>query len=364
MNAPSPSTAPDRFALDDMRRLVADLFAYRPALYWLDFILSAGLGYALALVYLMATGPVLAQMAAFVGAGVLLFRAGTFMHEIVHMNGQVMPGFRLVWNLAYGIPLLMPSLMYRNHLDHHNVNRFGTPQDGEYLPLGSAPTGEIVKYLAQVPILPVLAVLRFLVVTPLSYLHPGLRRWVMRRASSYGSNPYYQRQVPADEPLALWALQEWACFAWLAFLAGLFVTGVLPWAVLGKVYLLMTFAIGLNWVRNLAAHKYVNTGARMTLQGQLEDSINITGQTWLTALLFPIGLRYHALHHLFPAMPYHSMGEAHRRLMAQLPADASYRMTDYPNFFAAVSQLWQGARQSAGNDALMQTWRRLGAPGG
>ncbi len=364
MNAPSPDTAPDRFALDDMRRLVADLFAYRPALYWIDFMLTAGLGYALALAYLTGSGPVWAQALAFVGAGVLLFRAGTFMHEIVHMNGQAMPGFRLFWNLTYGIPLLMPSLMYRNHLDHHNVNRFGTPQDGEYLPLGSAPAGETIKYLIQVPILPVLAVLRFLVVTPLSYLHPGLRRWVLRRASSYGSNPYYQRQVPPDEPLALWALQEWACFAWLAFLASLFGTGALPWALLGKVYLLMTFAIGLNWVRNLAAHRYVNTGERMSLQGQLEDSINITGQTWLTALLFPIGLRYHALHHLFPAMPYHAMGEAHRRLMAKLPSGASYRMTDYPNFFAAISQLWRGARQSAGNGALMQTWRRHGAPGG
>jgi hypothetical protein len=52
MNAPSPDTAADRFALDAMRRLCGDLFAYRPALYWLDFVLSAGLGYALALAYL------------------------------------------------------------------------------------------------------------------------------------------------------------------------------------------------------------------------------------------------------------------------------------------------------------------------
>ena len=356
MNAPSPNTAPDRFALDAMRRLVADLFAYRPALYWIDFILSAGLGYALALAYLTGSGPVWAQVLAFVGAGVLLFRAGTFMHEIVHMNGQVMPGFRLAWNLFYGIPLLMPSLMYRNHLDHHNVNRFGTPQDGEYLPLGSAPTGETIKYLLQVPILPLLAVLRFLVVTPLSYLHPKLRRWVMRRASSYGSNPYYQRQVPADEPLALWALQEWACFAWLAFLASLFVSGVLPWTLLGKVYLLMTFAIGLNWVRNLAAHKYVNTGARMSLQGQLEDSINITGQTWLTVALFPVGLRYHALHHLFPALPYHNMDEAHRRLMERLPPDAAYRDTNRDSFFAAVGELWRSARQTRRGESAMRAW--------
>jgi hypothetical protein len=49
MNAPSPDTAADRFALDAMRRLCGDLFAYRPTLYWLDFVLSAGLGYALAL---------------------------------------------------------------------------------------------------------------------------------------------------------------------------------------------------------------------------------------------------------------------------------------------------------------------------
>lgn len=358
MNAPLPSTAADRFALDTMRRIVADLGTYRPWLYWLDFGVSAGLGYALALTYLTASGPVLVQILAFVGAGVLLFRAGTFMHEIVHMNGQAMPAFRLLWNLSYGIPLLMPSLMYRNHLDHHNINRFGTPQDGEYLPLGAAPTGETLKYLAQVPILPLLAVLRFLVVTPLSYLHPGLRRWVMRRASSYGSNPYYQRDIPPDEPLRLWALQEWACFAWLAFITSLFLSGVLPWTMLGKVYLLMSFAIGLNWIRNLAAHRYVNTGARMSYQAQLEDTLNITGQTWLTALLFPVGLRYHALHHLFPSMPYHAMGAAHRRLMAQLPADASYRVTDCPNFFAAASALWLGARRSADRGALMQTWRK------
>lgn len=361
MNAPSP--AADQFALDDMRRIVADLFAYKPAIYWLDFTLSAGLGYALALVYLTGSGPGWAQALAFLGAGVLLFRAGTFMHEIVHMNGAL-PGFRLFWNLTYGIPLLMPSLMYRNHLDHHNINRFGTPRDGEYLPLASAPPGETIKYLLQVPILPLLAVLRFLVVTPLSYLHPGLRRWVLRRASSYGSNPYYQRQIPPDEPLVQWAMQEWACFAWLAFLATLFVRGVLPWPLLGKVYLLMVFAVGLNWVRNLAAHHYANTGARMSYQAQLEDSINITGQTWLTALLFPVGLRYHALHHLFPAMPYHAMGEAHRRLMAQLPADAAYRKTDCPNFFAAVSQLWRGAKAHANNRRLMQDWRRLGASSG
>src|SRR3546814_3007575 len=51
----------------------------------------------------------------------------------------------------------------------------------------------------------------------------------------------------------------------------------------------------------------------LSYQAQLEDTLHITGQTWLTALLFPVGLRYHALHHLFPAMPYHAMGRSEER---------------------------------------------------
>ena len=64
--------------------------------------------------------------------------------------------------------MLMPSFLYDNHASHHRSTTYGTIDDGEYLPLGSAPTGETIKYLLQVPILPLLAVLRFLVVTPLS----------------------------------------------------------------------------------------------------------------------------------------------------------------------------------------------------
>jgi fatty acid desaturase len=63
----------------------------------------------------------------------------------------------------------------------------------------------------------------------------------------------------------------------------------------------------------------------------------------LTELLFPVGLRYHCLHHLFPALPYHSMGIAHRRLMAQLPADSPYRGTMRRGFLEAAGKLWRSA---------------------
>jgi Fatty acid desaturase len=81
----------------------------------------------------------------------------------------------------------------------------------------------------------------------------------------------------------------------------------------------------LKSIRTIGAHGYRNTGASMSFLEQIQDSNTVAGHSPLTVLLFPVGLRYHCLHHLFPGLPYHSMGIAHRRLMAQLPADFPYR---------------------------------------
>lgn len=345
--------------LGDMRRMVDDLFAYRPALYWLDFLLSTALAYGLAYVWMWGVGPLWAQIPAGIAAAVLIFRTGTFIHEIVHMDGRVMPGFRLAWNVGFGIPLLMPSLMYRNHTDHHAKHLYGTPLDGEYLPLAATPVWETLKYFVQAPALPLIAVARFLVLTPLSYLHPGLRRWTLERASFYGSNPHYRRRLPEGEARWQWSLVEGAVFVWLVLVLVLLVSGALAWEVLGRFYLMMCVTLTLNWARNMAAHRYVNAGTPMTYRAQLDDSINITGQTWLTVLMFPVGLRYHALHHLFPALPYHSLGPAHQRLMAGLPADHPYRRVNWPSFFAAARALLTSARASTDGAALMQRWRHV-----
>jgi fatty acid desaturase len=118
----------------------------------------------------------------------------------------------------------------------------------------------------------------------------------------------------------------------------------------------ITITLGLNLVRNLAAHGYVNPGERMTYVEQVGDSVNITGQHWLTVLLFPVSLRYHALHHLFPALPYRNLGEAHRRLTERLPPDAPYHATGRASFFAAASELWRSARQTPREDSAMRRW--------
>ncbi|WPB58949.1 fatty acid desaturase [Xylophilus sp. GOD-11R] len=340
---------------DQARGLIDDLLERSPAIYWTDFLLSAGIGWAMTAVYFLATPWSALQIGAFLLAAFLFFRAGTFIHEIVHMPSGQMVWFKRAWNILLGVPFLMPWVMYSNHVEHHNHRRFGTPTDGEYLPLGSSPIGETVKYLAQAPLLPLFMMVRFGVLGPLSWFNAKLRHWVLTRASAAVSNPYYSERFPKrfDKHLKI---VEALCFAFLATLAMLVAFDVITGWQVFMGYLLLAFTLGLNWVRNLAAHKYVNDGTPMDHAGQVEESINITGQTWLTVAFFPVGLRYHALHHLFPALPYHNMDEAHRRLMQHLPADASYRLTNRDSFFTVVGELWQSARNTRREESAMRAW--------
>ena len=346
MAAASETAEPEiaGFSIQQAKRIVADLFEPRPAVYWVDFLLSIAVGYAAGLVYLIWPPFSWPGCLGFVIAGFALYRAGVFMHEIVHLPRQRMRSFRIAWNLLYGIPMLMPSFMYSSHLDHHNWRHFGTGRDGEYLPLGARSPIHIVLYLAEVPLLPALAVIRFLLLTPLSLVVPGLRRSILERFSSFVINPAYRRPLPAHEKRGHWVAMELGCFAVLVGLAAVTIAGVLPWQTLVQLYCLGAFSAGINWVRTLAAHRYRNDGAEMTYVDQLTDSVNIVGQPIITELWFPIGLKYHALHHLFPSLPYHALGEAHRRLMAELPADSPYRLTVSPSFRRVLVELIHAAQ--------------------
>ena len=350
------------FSLRETKELIQDLFAPKPLLYWTDFLITVSVAYGFAAMYIMAPPFSLIQVTTFLVSGAALFRVGTFIHEIVHMSGRTMVGFRVAWNIVCGVPLLMHSLLYSNHLDHHNPRKHGTPADGEYLPLASAPTRETVSYFAQVPILPLLAIVRFLVVVPLSFLHPRLRRWLLERGSSYAINPYYRRAIPPTEPQRLWIALDAVCFLWSAMILILVLKGLLTWTMVGLFYCLSTYSLALNWVRNLAAHRYANMGSEMTFAEQVEGSVNIVGSSLLTLLLFPVGLRYHGLHHLFPSLPYHALGKAHRRLMNALPEDSPYRRTCCPGFFTALRDLLRGARLAAKRgDDPMRLWRSANA---
>lgn len=334
---------PASFSIREARKIVHPCFVHRPAIYWADMLITVAIGYGFANAYLAAPVFSLEQGFCLLISGFALFRVGSFIHEITHMRNGEMLWFRTVWNVVCGIPMLMPSYFYENHIDHHKANHYGTERDGEYLPLGSSPVHHIVLFLLQVPLLPAYIFIRFLL-SPLTFVHPKVRNWFLEHASSFVINYRHRLTIPKNAPRRVWAALELGCFLRCAAMLAVIYAGVYHWTRMAEFYVLAMFVLGLNYNRNLVAHHYRNRGKEMTHQQQLEDSVNITGSGWLTELFFPLGLRYHALHHLFPSIPYHNLAWAHRRLMAQLPAGSLYHTTVFASYWDVLGELWSDAR--------------------
>ena len=94
----------------------------------------------------------------------------------------------------------------------------------------------------------------------------------------------------------------------------------------------------------LGAHEYETDGNARTRQGQLIDSIDTPGGPWTEAWA-PVGLRYHALHHYFPGIPYHNLGVAYRRLIGSLPDDSLYRKSTSPSLQRSLQTLYLKAKR-------------------
>jgi fatty acid desaturase len=163
--------------------------------------------------------------------------------------------------------------------------------------------------------------------------------------SSYVINFEHRLEVRPNAPRRAWAALELACSLRIMLPLAIVGLGVWPWSRLVMMYVLAMFVLGLNYIRNLVSHRYQNDGQPMTHAGQLADSTTIANRNPITGLFFPVGLRYHALHHLFPGLPYHHRGQAHRRLIEQLPSDALYHQTIFPGYWAAVRDLLANVRR-------------------
>ena len=347
------------FSLSEARRIVGDYFRPNPWIYWTDFLLSWSIGVAAFTLVQFPEfvttdarwhGPVL--IAGFLVSSLLYYRCALFIHELVHIRDGEFTGFRFVWNLLCGIPFLVPSFLYYTHLDHHRRKHYGTKEDGEYIPLSRLPAWQILFYMSQVLVIPILAVIRFGLLTPLTWISQPIRDLVHRRASSMIMDPAYIRPLPTQRVLRIIRLQEFLCFAWIWFIVlrlttsfGLVFDDTLPMSFLVQVYLTGLFIVTINAIRTLGAHRWTNKDdSEMTFIEQMLDSVNYPKHPVTGALWAPVGLRFHALHHIFPTMPYHALATAHRRLIRDLPADSPYRKCSAESLPDEIAALWRRAR--------------------
>ncbi len=325
------------------RQLVRDLFTPQPRIYWSDFLFHAALGWAAlaGLIRLPFGGALWAGL--WVVAVLALYRAVIFIHELAHLRPGALPGFRIVWNLLCGIPLLAPSFTYSGvHNHHHKQSVYATAGDGEYLAFGRLPHWVTIGHLALSLVLPFLVLARFVLLTPLGWLSPRLARFNWERASSLTIDFRYRRgRAERDEPH--WRWQETSAFVWGAALLAAMAAGRLPWKILWCWYAVLVGIFVLNGLRTLAAHRYRHD--RTTPLGiieQFHDSVDVPGRRWLTPLWAPVGLRFHATHHLFPGMPYHHLATAHQRLTAGLDDPRWYLASTAAGLWPALADLWRG----------------------
>lgn len=328
----------DKAMLRAAVELTRDLNEARPGIFWPDMLLSAAAGYGALAGAIMVTN-VWAAIALGTVAVLALYRALLFIHEISHLHRDALPGFRLAWNLLVGIPMLTPSFMYENvHTLHHARTRYGTVEDPEYMPLALMKWWSLPLFVLLAALAPVALIVRFALLTPLGLVIPPVRKFAWERVSALAINPEFRRRPEEGATRTRFLWLEAGASVWAIALVALVVT----YGAWGPMLIAMAVASGVavfNQLRTLVAHLWENDGDTMTVTAQYLDSVNIPPPSPLAGLWAPVGLRYHALHHLIPSTPYHSLHEAHRRIREHLGAGSTFDEANHPGLIHLVTRI-------------------------
>ena len=327
----------DKAMLRVGRELTRDLGTAKGRYYWPDMLISAGVGYAGIAGAIFANSLGLAIVSGVI-ASLALYRALMFIHELTHIHRDALPGFRNAWTMIIGIPLLTPSFMYEGvHTLHHKRTQYGTADDPEYLPLALMKPWSLPLFVIVALLAPVALLFRFAVLVPMGAIIPPIRKALWERASSLSINPDFRRKPPegAFRTRVLWMETAGFVWAWVVLAS----TQVIGWQPLLTALAIVSFTALLNQLRTLVAHLWENEGEPMTVTAQFLDSVNVPPPGPIAEIWAPVGLRYHALHHLMPSMPYHDLPEAHRRLRAKLGSGSTYEGANHPGMLSLVARI-------------------------
>lgn len=319
------------------RDLTQGLGIANPRIYWTDMLGSTAIGYGAIAAAILTNSVAVAIVAGVIGA-LALYRSLMFIHELTHIHRDALPGFRTTWNVLVGVPLLMPSFMYEGvHTIHHKRTQYGTIEDPEYLPLALMKAWSLPLFVIVALLAPVALLVRFAVLVPLGALFPAVRTFTWQRFSALSINPDFRRKPAQGDFAKRVTWQEAAASVWAVALLGS--TYWIGWRPLAIAIAIVSVTALLNQLRTLVAHLWENEGEPMTVTAQFLDSVNVPPPGVTAEIWAPVGLRYHALHHLMPAMPYHDLPEAHRRLAKELGGQSTYQGANHPGMLNLVGRI-------------------------
>ncbi|MFK7766721.1 MAG: fatty acid desaturase [Mariniblastus sp.] len=316
-----------------------DFYAIKPVEYWKDLIVCVVVAYTAATLYLSLPFTSVLKYVSFPIAVFWLYRASSMVHEVSHLSKKQLGSFKIGWNILLGIPTLFPSTFFSSHhRDHHTGRHYGTSQDPEYILNVFTPgtIGGLIFFVAYLSVYPVFVLLRFML-APISYLHPTWREFTLRRLSSFTLNWKYERNVNRIDRKVFNIVELTCCLrAWM--IPFFMLIGMTEWTRFPQMYLLAISVLFCNQMRFLADHHFESHGEPMSMSDHIVDSCNYSKNGFLTWLFFPFTIRYHALHHLFPTIPYHNLPAAHQHLTDNLAADSLYHTLDRPGWWYTVRE--------------------------
>lgn len=306
--------------------------------------------YTFGSLYLAAGWFTIVQLVTFLLAVFWLYRLASLVHEVAHLGKNELPYFRFWWDLIVGVVTLTPSQFYGpHHRDHHSQRLYGTVRDPEYVINWCQPGTVlgILSYFVMLAVFPLVVFVRFLL-TPISFLHPKLRYFFLTRCSALSMNWRYRSNLRhSKQPYFL--TFEVLCWMRATLIPTAVLIGLTHWSRIPQLYLLAVGVLILNQMRLLADHHFHSDGGDISLSDHIMDSCNYPERDFFTWLFFPFSIRYHALHHIFPSLPYHNLKKTHAYLMQELPDDSLYRTLQQPSWWSVAKKTMfsrPGVRQS------------------
>jgi fatty acid desaturase len=319
------------------RKLVENLYTPRLSIYWLDLILTSVVAWS-SFALACNAKPLSLQM--WIAATISVFafyRGSAFVHELSHLNPKRIHGFATIWNLIIGVPLLYPDFLYVGlHSEHHRLSTYGTDKDPQYLP-SEVTRKLVVNALIQSVLAPGLLAFRFLLLSFFGLLYSPFHNFLEQHASASGMNKKYCRKVSPEErrhiiTIELLIVGIWSCFIFLACIK------IISWHIFTIWYAVMAGILLISTLEGLREHRFQPENSPPSITAQLLDSNNTN--TFFAVFWGPVGFRFHALHHLFPNIPYHNLPIAHQRLMEGLPTGSIYHQANSSSMWHSLKTLW------------------------